>query len=36
MFNDGVLYNITADKGELSYPYYHPVSHGQIIKVGDH
>ena len=35
MFNAGVLYNITAVKGELGYPYYQPVSYGHVIKVGD-
>ena len=35
MFNGGVLYSITAGKGELGYPYYQSLSHGHIIKVGD-
>ena len=34
MFNDSVLYSITAGKEELSYPYYQHVSHGHILKVG--
>ena len=36
MFNDGVLYNVTAGKGELGYAHYQPMSHGHIIKGGDH